>query len=324
MTNLQAGLESLTLDRLKSILFFLGKGGVGKTTLSVNFAIYLSKNGFKTYLMSVDPAHNIADLLETKLHNGPNKINSNLVIEELDVDLHLKKTIKKTGETLKEQYKYLQILNLDNMFNVIKYSPGLQEYSIMYGLFETYNRVLPDFDCLIIDTPPTGLMMRIFSLPQTNLMWLDKLKELRSNILGKRDQIAHFDKGTFKKHKIPTRESDDMVFKKLQFEIKRTQDIGCIYKSDISKKILVMNDDRLSLLESFKILNDLKSFNMGVDSIAINKNITSDLSLSEIKEDYSKLKDYKNLLIPFYKSKITEDLMLPHMQKMFNHLDICK
>ena len=43
------------------ILFFMGKGGVGKSTLSTLTAIYLAKNGNKVLLTSLDPAHNLAE-----------------------------------------------------------------------------------------------------------------------------------------------------------------------------------------------------------------------------------------------------------------------
>lgn len=322
--NLPTGLENWTLDRLKSVLFFLGKGGVGKTTLSTNFAIYLSKNGFKTYLISIDPAHNIADLLDRKFHKGPNEINSNLVAEELNIDLHLKHTLEKTENNLKEQYKYLQILNLENMFNIIKYSPGLQEYSIMQAIHETYNHVLTDFDYLIIDTPPTGLMMRIFNLPKLSLMWLEKLKSLRSKILEKRGVIAHLDKTAFKNDDAAITKKDDMVYKKLKAEIKLAQDIVAIYTGDISKNILITNEDRLSISEGLKIIDDLHLLDIEIDLIAVNKSVNVDINSGEKVFHKSSIKNYKKLLIPFYKSDVPGGMMLPYMNKMSHDLGIIK
>jgi len=324
MMNLPTGLENWTLDRLKSVLFFLGKGGVGKTTLSTNFAIYLSKNGFKTYLISIDPAHNIADLLDRKFHKGPNEINSNLVAEELNIDLHLKHTLEKTENNLKEQYKYLQILNLENMFNIIKYSPGLQEYSIMQAIHETYNHVLTDFDYLIIDTPPTGLMMRIFNLPKLSLMWLEKLKSLRSKILEKRGVIAHLDKTAFKNDDAAITKKDDMVYKKLKAEIKLAQDIVAIYTGDISKNILITNEDRLSISEGLKIIDDLHLLDIEIDLIAVNKSVNVDINSGEKVFHKSSIKNYKKLLIPFYKSDVPGGMMLPYMNKMSHDLGIIK
>ena len=50
-------------------------------------------------------------------------------------------------------------LNLSNYFNVLKYSPGIEEYALLTCIEETIRKG-NDFDYLIFDTPPTGLTLR--------------------------------------------------------------------------------------------------------------------------------------------------------------------
>jgi anion-transporting ArsA/GET3 family ATPase len=46
------------------LLFFIGKGGVGKSTTSALTSIYLASKPYKTLLVSMDPAHNQCDIFE--------------------------------------------------------------------------------------------------------------------------------------------------------------------------------------------------------------------------------------------------------------------
>ena len=72
-------------DSLK-VLFFLGKGGVGKTTISCNTANYLSKSKKHTYLLSIDPANNVFDFYRINSKSSIKTINEYLTVEELHLD----------------------------------------------------------------------------------------------------------------------------------------------------------------------------------------------------------------------------------------------
>src|SRR5437764_12222044 len=57
------------------LTFFLGKGGVGKTTVSTAYALHASaKRGRKVVLISTDPAHSLADVLDVKLKSGMQRL----------------------------------------------------------------------------------------------------------------------------------------------------------------------------------------------------------------------------------------------------------
>ena len=54
-------------------LFFTGKGGVGKTSLSCATALKLTESGKRVLLVSTDPASNLDEVLETTLTNQPDR-----------------------------------------------------------------------------------------------------------------------------------------------------------------------------------------------------------------------------------------------------------
>jgi arsenite-transporting ATPase len=59
------------LDRAKRILFFTGKGGVGKTTLACSTAVALAGRGKQVLLVSTDPASNLDEVLGVRLSGEP-------------------------------------------------------------------------------------------------------------------------------------------------------------------------------------------------------------------------------------------------------------
>ena len=79
------------------ILLFSGKGGVGKTSLAAATGLQLSKLGYRTLVMSVDPAHSLADAfdLSTDLFHGdtsdPYAINDRLWIHEVNIQREIKR-----------------------------------------------------------------------------------------------------------------------------------------------------------------------------------------------------------------------------------------
>ena len=174
----------MILDNLK-ILFFLGKGGAGKTTISCNVANYLSKSKKYTYLLSIDPANNLFDFYNINSKSSIKTLNEYLTIEELRLDKKKDEITDKTIDSIKSQYKYLTIFNLENIFNTLKYTPGITEYICLNAIYETYIKIKDNFEYLIIDTPPTGLFIQIIALIKNTQNWIRELEKIRTKLLKK-------------------------------------------------------------------------------------------------------------------------------------------
>ena len=73
------------------VMLFVGKGGVGKTTVSASTAYMCAKQGYKTLVMSLDAAHSLADAFDLPVdllnrHKGQTtEIEENLWVQEIDV-----------------------------------------------------------------------------------------------------------------------------------------------------------------------------------------------------------------------------------------------
>ncbi|HMB45332.1 MAG TPA: ArsA family ATPase, partial [Candidatus Methanoperedens sp.] len=69
-------------------IFFSGKGGVGKSTMSCATAVWLAKNGYKTLLVTTDPAPNLSDIFGQQIGHKITAINNveNLFSIEINPD----------------------------------------------------------------------------------------------------------------------------------------------------------------------------------------------------------------------------------------------
>ncbi len=293
---------------MKRLFFFLGKGGVGKTTLAGSFASYLADAGDKVFLASIDPAHNLFDFFGLDRQKGAVEISKGLMVEEFDIDAYLKKFLSESSKKMKKTYHYLQMINLENMFDVLKHSPGMEEYAMLSALKELLDTWKSRVDYIVIDTPPTGLMLKIFFIPKTTLIWIDKLKQLRKKILERRSQIGHIKGKDAFDEKVACDVEEDVVFKELQDQERMSKELLDIFSSrELCKKILVLNYDELSIREGVKIVQDLGSINISVDLAVFNKKGMTDISNIEYAlENFLKdVKIFKKVDIPFYRNHVT-------------------
>ena len=66
------------------VMFFGGKGGVGKTTVSAATAVRLAEAGKRVLLVSTDPAHNLGHIWDQRLGADPTTLEPGLDVVELD------------------------------------------------------------------------------------------------------------------------------------------------------------------------------------------------------------------------------------------------
>lgn len=258
------------------VLFFIGKGGVGKTTTSAATSVTLAKKGYKTLIVSTDPAHNLGDVFMIKLNDKPKKIIENLYAMELDMEKLIQSYLKRLEENLKHMYKYLTVINLEKYFEVLSFSPGIEEYATL----EAIKEILQEgnkWDIIIFDTPPTGLTLRVLALPQIALLWTNKLIEIRKKILDRRKTIERI-QGERKfviegqEYKLPSEEEEDAVMKELKKyreEIRYVHNI--ITNENKTSVIAVMNPEMLPFYETERAYETLRKFRIPFKLVVINK-----------------------------------------------------
>jgi arsenite-transporting ATPase len=257
------------------IQFFIGKGGVGKSTASALTALNLALNGRETLLVSMDPAHNQRDIFQNKFSEKPRRVMKGLAVKEVDVDYWMDSYLKNTESQLKKVYSYQSAFNIQNYYKILKYSPGLEEYALLLA-FENTLHTANDKDDILFDMPPTALTMRFFSLPFITLIWLEELLKLRNRIYEKKEIVS---KIKFGKKEI----EQDKVKVRLTSLIDDHTHLREHLTADSTGINLVLNKDRLSFAEAIRIRQKLADIGMVIGRVVVNK-----LKNGESSEDIQK------------------------------------
>jgi arsenite-transporting ATPase len=262
--------------------FFLGKGGVGKTTISSAFALNLARSGKKVLIASLDPAHNLGDTLYAPLKGEPRKVEQNLDALEVDLTYWVDKYLTESRDQLKATYSYNLTLNMDSFFNILKYSPGTEEYAVLWAIEDIHCRLASQYDFVVFDTPPTALTLRFLSLPTISGLWVAELTKLRERILSRRQTITRLNPES------PVAAScvdknNDKVYGKLGSIRSRLAALEALFSKQ-SFLFVIINPDELSVLEALRIKDELTRLGIPLSAICLNKQGVSDAAWKQTRE----------------------------------------
>ncbi|UCF73486.1 MAG: ArsA family ATPase [Deltaproteobacteria bacterium] len=273
------------------ILFFTGKGGVGKSTMAAAAAWQLSQK-YRVLIVSLDPAHNLGDIFGVTLRNRKSRFTDTLHLKEINLHKLSEQYLEREINVLSSTYRYLQTLNLDNYFSVLKYSPGIEEYALLTSIEETI-RTEGKFDYIIFDTPPTGLTLRFLALPRVTMTWVDRLIQIRRRILEKRYTIYRIRGELSKKETVLSyHEGDDDVLKRLRTLKKNYQSLNTILQGENCSVVLVFNPDILSLKESQRLIEGLEDLGFPLRLLIDNKVTEENKETAEhVERDITNMKN---------------------------------
>jgi len=228
-------------------------------------------------LVSLDPAHNLSDVFEMSLTDLPTCVSPHLSVMEVNMERAIQRYLDQTVQSMKRLYRYLTVFNLDKFVDVMKYAPGIEEYATL----ETIRNILEQkgtHDCIILDTAPTGLTLKVMTLPGVSLTWVGQLLDMRRRILSHRRKVAHIKGDQYVKGgkgeqgRIALTEEEDRVLQELrayQEEMQRMKDL--VAGTSHTTVVMVMNPDQLSLFETTRARELLDRFGIRIRALILNK-----------------------------------------------------
>ena len=160
------------LNNPTSYLFFTGKGGVGKTSLSCATAIALADRGLSVLLVSTDPASNLDEMLGVALSNKPCQVPEVRGLFAMNID----------PEAAAAEYRTRVLDQLGAGASEAEKATVQEQLSgactTEIAAFDEFAGLLAGdasaFDHIIFDTAPTGHTLRLLSLPKAWTGFLEK------------------------------------------------------------------------------------------------------------------------------------------------------
>ena len=159
------------LEHPTRYLFFTGKGGVGKTSLSTAAALSLADAGKKVLLVSTDAASNLDEMLGIELRNTPVPVPGAHGLSVLNID----------PDNAAESYRQRVLAQMGAGASAEELSTVREQLSgactTEIASFDEFSSLLADgadtYEHIVFDTAPTGHTLRLLSLPKAWAGFLD-------------------------------------------------------------------------------------------------------------------------------------------------------
>ncbi|MDP2929148.1 MAG: ArsA family ATPase [Candidatus Omnitrophota bacterium] len=256
-------LIGLKEDALKLILFG-GKGGVGKTTCASSAGFYLAKEGFKTLVISTDPAHSLSDSLGQRIGDEIKEVRGVKKLSALEVNA--KKALSQFKIKYESQIKkifdtstYLDQEDIDAFFALP--IPGIDEVMGFKTIVDLIDEA--KFDKYIVDTAPTGHALRLLALPQLLDEWIKVLARMRWKY---RYMVESFS------GKYNPDEGDDFLVE-MKKTVKKIEDL--LKDRKRCEFVAVTIPEDMAILETERLVNNLDDYGIKVKQLLVNNCLES-------------------------------------------------
>ncbi len=254
--------DILYTDSIKFILSG-GKGGVGKTSCAGALAILSAKHGYRTLVLSTDPAHSLSDSFDQDLSGG-----EIVPIEGIDnlwgLEIDSEKGMKDFQQNLEAGGAGAQMEIASQMLGDVSgmAPPGSDEAMAFGKMLEfledtTYDRV-------IFDTAPTGHTLKLLELPDLLDSWLGKMLTMRQRLSSMMSGL----KGMFGGGQQEEDSSWEML-QQTKDKIRAASDQ--LSDENITQFVVVLISEAMAVFETQRLLTSLNMWKIPAKHLVINQ-----------------------------------------------------
>ena len=274
----------LALAQTKKILFFGGKGGVGKTTVSAATALARAQAGGKVLLVSTDPAHNLGHIFDRAIGSKPVRLAPGLDGLELDPEETVRLHVKEITSSLHKLMPVHLRGEVDKHMALSKDAPGMQEAALMERIAEVVEQGVKDYDLIVFDTAPSGHTARLMALPEMMSAWTEGLIKRQEKADSFAQVVRDLGRDSSIEEKTFSADSQDaekmresgirgiLHRRKLRFTSLRDQ----LSNQEKTAFVIVLAAERLPVLESIELYAQLKAAHVNVAGLVVNKRSPAD------------------------------------------------
>lgn len=251
------------------IVLYLGKGGVGKTTVSAASAVRAAELGHRTLVVSTDIAHSLSDALDRTLGDDPIELRPGLWAQEINVLAEM----RRHWQTLRPVVS--EALAEDGIDSVaaeeLAIVPGMDEIVALLRIQQMSEE--GGYDAVFVDAAPTGETIRLLSMPESVPWYLDRLKRWGKRI----PRLARpLTKGV-------TGEGGLLEFSdKLSESVKRLRSV--LIDQAVTGYRLVVTPERMVVKEALRAQTYLNLFGYPIDAVVLNQVLPESASGGEYLE----------------------------------------
>src|SRR5919107_4645935 len=167
-------------------ILYTGKGGVGKTSVAAAPARRCAAGGARTLVLSTDPAHSLADVLELEVGAEPAEVAPGLWAQQISAQVELEQHWSSVqgwlGQVLIE--RGVERIAAEEL----TVPPGGDELFALLRLKEHVEA--GGWDVIVVDCAPTGETLRLLSFPEAARWWLGKLMGREGQLLAAARPLA--------------------------------------------------------------------------------------------------------------------------------------
>src|SRR5215467_4777459 len=248
------------------ILLFSGKGGVGKTSIAAATGLQLAKLGYRTLVMSVDPAHSLADAfdLDSHLFHGktadPLSVTDHLSIHEVNIQHEIKRYWREISTYIVSILRTTGVTGIEA--EELAILPGMEELSAM--MYVNQFRREQRYDVIVLDCAPTAESMRFVSMPTTLEWYMKHVFPFQRGLLKAVRPVAN----RISPVELPT----DSYFANVQDLFARLDGISDLLEdAKVTSVRLVTNPEKMVLRETQRAFVYFSLHGLTVDGIIVNR-----------------------------------------------------
>jgi arsenite/tail-anchored protein-transporting ATPase len=253
------------------LILMTGKGGVGKTSVAAATGLRCAELGYRTLVLSTDPAHSLADSFDMEMGHDPREVRPNLWGAELDA---LKELEGNWGAVKRYITQVLQARGMEGVqAEELAILPGMDEIFGLVRMKRHFDEGI--YDVLIIDSAPTGTALRLLSLPEVGGWYMRKFyKPLQAVSVALRPLVEPLFR-PIAGFSLPNKEVMDAPYEFYE-QIEALQKI--LMDNTQASVRLVTNPEKMVLKESLRAHAYLSLYNVSTDLIIANRIIPAEVT----------------------------------------------
>jgi arsenite-transporting ATPase len=253
----------------RRLLFFGGKGGVGKTTCASAVALAASRAGKRTLLVSTDPAHSTSDIFERPFSRDERDVLPGLTGLEVDAELEARRYLDEVRERIAGMFSPSVVREAMRQIDMAASMPGLADVALFDRICDIIVTRRQTYDVTIFDTAPTGHTLRLLHMPEAMSAWVQALVERRRQAVEASGAVRGAVDGDLQQ---------DPIVEALERRQRRLVDVHDeITRYESTAFVLVLIPERLPIEESARAVADLESAHLHVGAAIINRVLPEDL-----------------------------------------------